>query len=105
MTRTMKLHRSEARFLARELYPALKAAGLPARGVPQPAAHRLHNPRVEQHPARHRILGHSSFATTMKLYGGLTSEALEKCCGYCWGSVRAEAGQKPDKRVSASRGM
>jgi hypothetical protein len=24
----------------------------------------------------HRILGHASFATTMKLYGDLTSEAL-----------------------------
>jgi integrase len=26
----------------------------------------------------HRILGHASFATTMKLYGGLTAEALER---------------------------
>jgi integrase len=25
----------------------------------------------------HRILGHASFATTVKLYGGLTAEALE----------------------------
>jgi hypothetical protein len=26
----------------------------------------------------HRILGHANFATTMKLYGGLTAEALDK---------------------------
>jgi len=26
----------------------------------------------------HRLLGHASFITTMKLYGGLTAEALEK---------------------------
>ena len=29
----------------------------------------------------HRILGHASFATTMKLYGGLTAEALDKAAG------------------------
>jgi hypothetical protein len=29
----------------------------------------------------HRILGHASFATTMKLYGGLTAEALESAAG------------------------
>ena len=28
-----------------------------------------------------RILGHASFATTMKLYGGLTAEALESAAG------------------------
>jgi hypothetical protein len=27
------------------------------------------------------ILGHASFATTMKLYGGLTAEALESAAG------------------------
>ena len=29
----------------------------------------------------HRILGHASFATTMKLYGGLTAQALESAAG------------------------
>jgi integrase len=29
----------------------------------------------------HRILGHASFATTMKLYGGITAEALESAAG------------------------
>jgi hypothetical protein len=34
----MKLHRSEARFLAREFYPALKAAGLPRVVFKEPRA-------------------------------------------------------------------
>lgn len=29
----------------------------------------------------HRILGHANFATTMKRYGGLTAEALDKAAG------------------------
>jgi hypothetical protein len=29
----------------------------------------------------HRILGQANFATTMKLYGGLTAEALDKAAG------------------------
>jgi hypothetical protein len=29
----------------------------------------------------HRILGHASFATTMKLYGWLAAEALENAAG------------------------
>jgi hypothetical protein len=29
----------------------------------------------------HRILGHANFATTMKLFGGLTAEALDKAAG------------------------
>jgi hypothetical protein len=28
-----------------------------------------------------RMLGHANFATTMKLYGGLTAEALDKAAG------------------------
>ncbi len=41
----------------------------------------------------HRILGHASFATTMKLYGGLTAEALESAAG-----ALGEAFEpKPDK--------
>jgi hypothetical protein len=31
--------------------------------------------------AMQRILGHASFATTMKLYGGLTAAALESAAG------------------------
>ena len=41
----------------------------------------------------HRILGHASFATTMKLYGGLTSEALEAAAGV----LGTAYDPKPDK--------
>jgi Phage integrase family len=47
----------------------------------------------------HRILGHTSFATTMKLYGGFTAEALESAAG-----TLADAFEpRPDKRFSVSR--
>ena len=40
----------------------------------------------------YRILGHASFATTMRLYGGLTSEALQNAAG-----TLGDAFEGPDK--------
>jgi len=40
----------------------------------------------------YRILGHASFATTMRLYGGLTSEALQNAAG-----TLGDAFERPDK--------
>jgi len=50
----------------------------------------------------HRILGHASFATTMKPYGGLTAEALESAAG-----TLADAFEpRPNKnRTNASDGV
>ena len=70
---------SASNFLAREFYPALKAAGLPRvvfHSLRHTASTILASSNIPPGTV-HRILGHASFATTMKLYGGLTSEALE----------------------------
>jgi hypothetical protein len=44
-------------------------------------------------PRMRRSHGHASFATTMKLYGGLTAEALESAAG----TVGNAFEPKPDK--------
>jgi hypothetical protein len=48
------------------------------------------------------IAGDASFATTMKLYGGLTAEAIEKAAGTL-GDALEPTGQIPDKWFSVSR--
>lgn len=74
---------SASNFLAREFYPALKASGLP-RVVFHSLRHTASTILASSNTPPgtvHRILGHASFATTMKLYGGLTAEALESAAG------------------------
>jgi integrase len=74
---------SASNFLAREWRPALEAAGLPQvtfHSLRHTAATILASSNTPPGTV-HRILGHASFATTMKLYGGLTAEALESAAG------------------------
>jgi integrase len=74
---------SSSNFLSREFYPALKAAGLP-RVVFHSLRHTASTILASSGTPPgtvHRILGHASFATTMKLYGGLNAEALENAAG------------------------
>jgi integrase len=74
---------SASNFLSREFYPALKAAGLPRvvfHSLRHTASTILASSNLPPGTV-HRILGHASFATTMKLYGGLTAEALESAAG------------------------
>jgi integrase len=93
---------SASNFLARDFYPALKAAELPRvvfHSLRHTAATILASSSTPPGTV-HRILGHASFATTMKLYGGLTAEARE---------VAAEAmgdafEPKPDKNRTNSSG-
>ena len=87
-------------------YPALKAAGLPRvvfHSLRHTASTILASSNIPPGTV-HRILGHSSFATTMKLYGGLTSEALESA-GTLGEAFEPKPDKKADKRVSASREM
>jgi integrase len=87
---------SASNFLQREFYPALKAAEL-LRVVFHSLRHTASTILASSTiplGAVHRILGHASFATTMKLYGGLTAEALDSAAG-----TLAEAFEpRPDKR-------
>ena len=74
---------SASNFLQRDFYPALLRAGLPKvrfHSVRHTAATILASSATPP-GAVHRILGHASFATTMKLYGGLTADALESAAG------------------------
>jgi integrase len=74
---------SASNFLQRDFYPALVRAGLPKvrfHSVRHTAATILASSATPP-GAVHRILGHASFATTMKLYGGLTADALESAAG------------------------
>ena len=74
---------SASNFLQREFYPALEAAELPRvvfHSLRHTASTILASSSIPP-GAVHRILGHASFATTMKLYGGLTSQALESAAG------------------------
>lgn len=74
---------SASNFLSREFRPALAAASLPRvtfHGLRHMAA-TIHASSSTPSGTVHRILGHASFATTMKLYGGLTAEALESVAG------------------------
>jgi integrase len=74
---------SASNFLLREFYPALKAAELP-RVVFHSLRHTYKTILVSSDtpPAVvHTILGHANFATTLKLYGGITSEALKNAGG------------------------
>lgn len=71
---------SASNFLSRDFRPALKQAGLPRvnfHSLRHTAATILASSNVPPGTV-HRILGHANFATTMKLYGGLTAEALDK---------------------------
>jgi integrase len=74
---------SASNFLLREFYPALKQAELPR--VVFHSLRRAYETilvSTDTPPAVvHRILGHANFATTLKLYGGITSEALENAGG------------------------
>ena len=74
---------SASNFLLREFYPALKQAELP-RVVFHSLRHAYETILVSTDTPPvvvHRILGHANFATTLKLYGGITSEALENAGG------------------------
>jgi len=74
---------SASNFLSRDFRPALKRAGLPRvnfHSLRHTAATILASSNIPPGTV-HRILGHANFATTMKLYGGLTQEALEKAAG------------------------
>jgi integrase len=74
---------SASNFLQQDFYPALVRAGLPKvrfHSVRHTAATILASSATPP-GAVHRILGHASFATTMKLYGGLTADALESAAG------------------------
>jgi integrase len=74
---------SASNFLSRDFRPALKRAGLPRvnfHSLRHTAATILASSNVPPGTV-HRILGHANFATTMKLYGGLTAEALDKAAG------------------------
>ena len=74
---------SASNFLSREFRPALEVARLPRvnfHSLRHTAATILASSATPPGTV-HRILGHTSFATTMKLYGGLTAEALEKAAG------------------------
>jgi integrase len=74
---------SASNFLSREFRPALEAAGLPRvnfHSLRHTAATILASSATPPGTV-HRIVGHASFATTMKLYGGLTAEALERAAG------------------------
>jgi integrase len=74
---------SASNFLARDFQPALTRAGLPRvnfHSLRHTAATILASSNIPPGTV-HRILGHANFATTMKLYGGLTQEALEKAAG------------------------
>jgi integrase len=86
---------SASNFLSRDFRPALKRAGLPLvnfHSLRHTAATILASSSTPPGTV-HRILGHSSFATTMKLYGGLTAEALETAAGTMAGAFE----EKPDK--------
>ena len=75
--------RSASNFLSRDFRPTLVRARLPSV--------RFHSLRhtfatilassATPPGAVHRIMRHASFATTMKLYGGLTTDALESAAG------------------------
>jgi integrase len=74
---------SASNFLSRDFRPALKRAGLPRvnfHSLRHTAATILASSNVPPGTV-HRILRHANFATTMKLYGGLTAEALDKAAG------------------------
>jgi integrase len=74
---------SASNFLSRDFRPALKRAGLPRvnfHSLRHTAATILASSNIPPGTV-HRILGHANFATTMKLYGGLTAEALDKAAG------------------------
>jgi integrase len=92
---------SASNFLQREFYPALKAAELPRvvfHSLRHTASTILASSTIPP-GAVHRILGHASFATTMKLYGGLTAEALDSAAGTLAGAFAPQ----PDKnRTNAS---
>ena len=70
-------------FLSRDFYPALEAAKLPRvafHSLRHTASTVLASSNILP-GAVHRILGHASLATTMKLDGGLTAAALENAAG------------------------
>jgi len=74
---------SASNFLSRDFRPALVRAGLPRvnfHSLRHTAATILASSNIPPGTV-HRILGHANFATTMKLYGGLTAEALDKAAG------------------------
>jgi integrase len=91
---------SVSNFLSREFYPALEAAKLPRvvfHSLRHTAATILASSNVPPGTV-HRILGHASFTTTMKLYGGLTAEALENAAGALGDAFEPKGAPTPDKR-------
>lgn len=89
-------------FLSREFYPALKAAKLP-RVVFHSLRHTYKTILVstDTPPAVvHSMLGHANFATTLKLYGGVTAQAL----GLASGKTSKMLAPRPDKnRTNCSK--
>lgn len=88
---------SSSNFLQREFYPALKRAGLPRvvfHSLRHTASTILASSSLSPGTV-HRILGHASFATTMKLYGGLTSEALKSAAGTLGDAFEPKPDKKP----------
>ena len=86
-------------FLPREFYPALEAAKLP-RVVFHSLRHTYKTILVSSDtpPAVvHTILGHANFATTLKLYGGVTSQALESAGGKVAEAFKTQPTTGPDK--------
>jgi integrase len=87
-------------FLSREFYPALKAAELP-RVVFHSLRHTYKTILVstDTPPAVvHSILGHANFATTLKLYGGVTSQALDLASGKTSKTLAARADKNRTNR-------
>jgi integrase len=93
---------SASNFLSRDFRPALTRAGLPRvhfHSLRHTAATILASSATPP-GAVHRILGHASFATTMKLYGGLTADALESAAGTMGSAFEPKPEPKQDLKRS-----
>jgi integrase len=88
---------SASNFLSRRLRPAPSKAKLPHvtfHSLRHTAATALRSAGVASGVA-HKVLGHSSFATTQKLYGGVTAVALASAAT----AVADQYAPKPDKNL------
>jgi integrase len=93
---------SASNFLSRDFRPALVRAGLPRvnfHSLRHTAATILASSNTPPGTV-HRILGHANFATTMKLYGGLTAEALDKAAGALGDAFEPKSEVKQDSKRS-----
>jgi integrase len=85
-------------FLSRGFYPALAAAGLP-RAAFHTVRHTVATALASNGTAPgvvHRLLGHTGYATTLKLYGGITDEARADAAD----AIGAAVGGLPDKHTT-----